>query len=102
MTRESNEPLATPRVLPFPREARDRTTTPTAKRHKAKAWHSHFTDLTVGRFKLPKEGQLRVWDDPAKGKGTARGQAGLSILLSGRTRTYCATFRMNGKHITVS
>ena len=55
-----------------------------------------FTELALTRLKPPRQGQRVYWDTGTKG------QLGLSVLVSaGGTKTYRATFQLEGQHISV-
>ena len=54
-----------------------------------------FTELALARQKPPKVGQKLYWDSGSKG------QLGLSVLMSaGGTKTFRATFQLNGEPIS--
>jgi integrase len=69
-----------------------------AKEPRAKAKKMTFTELGLQRLRVPKKGkkgQEVHWDSGTKG------QSGLSVLSSaGGTKTYRATFALNGKYIS--
>jgi integrase len=71
-------------------------------RAKAAARHMWFTSLSVSRAGAPATGQRVIWDDPTRGKGQQRGQAGLSLLIGASgTKSYRVTYYVSGKPKTV-
>jgi integrase len=67
----------------------------TLKRAKSEPKRMLFTDAALRKMKPPEAGQGQWWDS---GTGAARG---LSVLASaGGTKSYMATFQLNGKYVT--
>jgi integrase len=61
------------------------------KKARAKAAKKTFTELSLDKLRLPKDGQALYWD------GGDKGQLGLSVLVSaGGTKTYRSTFYLHG------
>jgi hypothetical protein len=64
-------------------------------RVRADACKVTFTELGLQRLRVPKVGQTVIWDSGTKG------QSGLSVLSSaGGTKTFRATFALNGRYIS--
>src|SRR5215472_11868500 len=71
-------------VLPNPRLV-------ALKKARAKRKKTTFTELSLRKLKVPKDGQALYWD------GGDKGTLGLSVLVSsGGTKTFRSTFYLHG------